>query len=149
MQPADAEAALRDLDGSRSRLADVQTEVPLARHLAFGLLMGLVPAAQALGHGASTVGSVSVIMRALLLQKWDRRRTGVFINGFRPGRTRIITLAMLAMMIGLLVPAVRYGASGVVWVPLAIGGVAAVIGTLTSILWYRIYIGDLRRGAAS
>lgn len=143
-EEAAAAAALRGLDEANAKVA-ANYDYPFTRHLVFGLLMGAVVAAQGAGH-LSTMVSCLVIVGVLLVQKWDRKRTGTWIHGFRRGRTRIVTLLTMAVMIALVVPAAHYGHRGVIWVPFALAPLAGIIGIGFSYWWQRIYLAELRAG---
>ena len=76
----------------------------------------------------------------MLVIRWDRRRTGMFINGYRAGRTRRVTFAMLACMLPL------YGLSAWMaidrgsWIgPLALGLGAGAIAYSFSKTWCRVF----------
>ena len=40
----------------------------------------------------------AVLCAVALVVRWDRRRTGMFVNGYRAGRTRVVTVALLIAM---------------------------------------------------
>jgi ABC-type enterochelin transport system permease subunit len=75
----------------------------------------------------------------------DRHRDGFFVSGYRPGQTRWLTFAMVVAAWGALVAAVvlkmRYG---LVWAPVAVGLATALIVTLGSIAWERVYRRELQ-----
>src|SRR5579859_2493670 len=91
---SDADAALAAMRESRERLAQA-VDCPPERHLVFALLLGGLVAGQA----APPLGAIAIecllLAGVLAVIAWDRRRTGMFINGYRAGRTRYVTLALL------------------------------------------------------
>ena len=147
IQADEAAAALSAMQASRENLAAV-ADCPPARHLAFaGLMGGMVAAQAAPSFGAITL-EVAMIFGVLGVVAWDRRRTGMFINGYRAGPTRPITFGMLGFTLATLALCDWLMFSrGVAWAPLAGGVVVAVVGYFGSALWQRIYLRDLRRAA--
>ncbi|HLY78090.1 MAG TPA: hypothetical protein VKQ70_01865 [Caulobacteraceae bacterium] len=143
-QADEATAALAAMQESRERLA-AAANCPPERHLAFAGLMGGLVAAQGapdpfnLGlDGALLAGVALVIM-------WDRRRTGMFINGYRAGPTRRVTFAMLAFALSMLAFCDwLMFFRGVAWAPFVGGAVVAVVAYFASSIWQRIYLRELR-----
>jgi hypothetical protein len=90
-------------------------------------------------------------MAALLwLARGDKLRTGVFVNGWRKGRTLPISILLLLVLLGLMALARRgHGLPFPAPVTLLAGGLALVLGTLSSIWWQRVYIAELTRGEQS
>ena len=96
-EAADALAAIRT---SRSHLV-AACDTPPSRHLAFAGLMGSLVACPAVAL-PWRFGVLSAILIGLaLVIRWDRRRTGMFVNGYRAGRTRTVTFIMLAFCLAL------------------------------------------------
>lgn len=141
----EAAAALRSLDEANAKVA-ANYDYPFSRHLLFGLLMGALIAGQALPRGTSTIVSALVIIGTVLVQKWDRKRTGTWLHGMRPGKTRRIALLMIPVIVALILPATYYGHRGAVRVPLVLGVVGTLIGVGFSYWWQRVYLAELREG---
>ena len=96
-EAADALATIR---ASRSDLVTAAVTPP-SRHLAFAALMGTLVACPAVPL-PWRFGILALLMIGVaLVIRWDRRRTGMFINGYRAGRTRKVTFAMLAFCLSL------------------------------------------------
>lgn len=140
--PAVALVAVRQ---SRERLA-AAVDCPPTRHLAFAALMGALVACQAAPPVFVLIIEALLFVGIGLIVVWDRRRTGMFINGYRAGKTIYLTFALLAftlIMLGLTVWLKE--ARGLIWAPLVGGGVVAVVAWYASALWTRIYLRELRR----
>ncbi|MEO6387409.1 MAG: hypothetical protein ABIT16_02965 [Croceibacterium sp.] len=97
MNSDDARDALAAVDRTRADLASLGL-CPPWRHGAFGLVMGMVVLGQGVHapwmwwlFGASLAGAVVIALH-------DRRKYGVFVNGYRRGRTRIVALGLVAAM---------------------------------------------------
>ena len=143
----DAAAALMAMQASREKLAAAVT-CPPERHLAFAVLIGGIVAAQAApGFGAIVIEAVMLLGVALIVA-WDRRRTGMFINGYRAGPTRPVTFGLLGFTLVALALCdwLKLG-EGVAWAPLAGGAVVAVVGYFASSIWQGIYLRELRSAA--
>ena len=148
-QADEAAAALSAMQASRDNLAAIAAaSCPPARHLAFAGLMGGMVASQAAPGSLVMVCEALLLVGVALVVMWDRRRTGMFINGYRAGPTRPITFGMLGFTLATLALCDWLMFSrGVAWAPLAGGVVVAVVGYFGSALWQRIYLRDLRRAA--
>ena len=90
-QAAESLAAMQE---ARARLA-AAADCPPERHFAFAAVMGVLVANPIVPLPWRFVVLVFVFAAIALIVRWDRRRTGMFINGYRRGATRWITFAML------------------------------------------------------
>ena len=143
MNPTEARAALTEVEQAKGRLA-ADYDYPFSRHLAFGALMGLLVASPALGTPRSVIVLPFVMLGVILVQRWDRARTGTFLNGWRAGRTLPMSLIAVLANAGLLLIGVRYAEQGETWVPVALGVVATAFGVAISYAWQRVYLRELR-----
>jgi hypothetical protein len=147
MDTRQAREALGAMDGATRKFGE-SFDCPPWRHAVFGAVMaGIVfsislPEPWHWGLFAVTMISILPIMRS------DRRRNGVFVNGWRLGRTLPISL-LVALLCGGLAVLSASGRGEPVPSPRSL--LAAVLafatGTLLSIVWQRIYIAELRKGA--
>jgi len=139
----DATEALAAMRASQARLA-AAADCPPARHLAFGAVMGGLVATTALPTAYSLIAEAGLLICIAMIVRWDRRRTGMFINGYRAGRTRPITFAMLAVFLALYFAGFWLSRDrGMHWAPLAIGVVTAGLGYHASVFWQRIFRREL------
>jgi hypothetical protein len=75
---------------------------------------------------------------------WDRKRTGMFINGYREGRTRPLTFGLLAITLSIMGVCIWLkDGMGIVWAPLVGGLVVAVVAYAASTIWQGIYRREL------
>src|SRR5450631_927410 len=100
MEASEAAAALSAMQDSRARLA-AAANCPPERHLAFAVLLGGVVAAQAAPPIGTLIIEALLAVGGVLVFIWDRKRTGMFINGYRAGRTRPMTLSLIAVTLAL------------------------------------------------
>jgi len=143
----DAAAALAAMQASQARLA-AAADCPPERHLAFAGLLGGLVATPALPTAWTLVAEAVILLGIILIVRWDRRRTGMFINGYRTGRTRPVTFGMLAVFLVLYSVSTWLSRSlGIHRAPLPLGVVAGAFGYYASVLWQRIFRRELGVGA--
>lgn len=143
MDAGEAARALAAVAETRSRFAQ-RAHWSLPRHLAVGLLMGLLVASYALPEAGTMAVLGLVILLVLLVIARDRARDGFFVNGYRKGRTRTIALLLAGASI-LALGAALAGKHlyGMGWAPIAAGAIMVAAGTWASIAWERAYRADL------
>ena len=139
----EADEALAAVRQGRAGLLQA-AECPPSRHLAFAAVMGGYVAAPALPLGPRLAALALVLVAVALIVRWDKRRTGVFVNGYRAGRTRWVTLAMLALVLPMYgVGSFLRDERGLWWVPLAMALPAAVVAYAGSNWWMRVFRGEM------
>ena len=139
ISPADAREALDSVGATRAQLAALGM-CPPWRHAAFGAVMALLVGGVGFELPVQVACSVIALGAIAAIASYDRRRYGVFINGYRKGATRPFTFALLAVMIGLIAVQIWLrdrGASD--RVHLAIGIAGFLVGTGASVIWRRIF----------
>ncbi|WP_375395046.1 hypothetical protein [uncultured Sphingomonas sp.] len=131
--------ALATIRASRIQLVTASDTPPL-RHLAFAGLMGTLVACPAVMLPWRFGVLFGILIGIALVVRWDRRRTGMFINGYRAGRTRKVTFAMLAFSLGLYAISV-WLADGrhMIWPSLVLGCVATVACWFGSRYWCSVF----------
>ena len=141
MQPSSTEAAeaLAAMRASQVRLAQA-ADCPPERHLAFAALMGGIIATPVLPFPYAILAEGLLLLGIGLVIRWDRRRTGMFINGYRAGRTRPLTFLLVAVIVVLYMAGVWLVRDrGIWWAPLVTGVIAAGVGYYFSTVWQRIF----------
>jgi hypothetical protein len=139
MSPAEARAALDKVGATRAQIAAIGL-CPPWRHAAFGAVMSLL----ILGLGFPLATQVACLCLAMglmvLIVVHDRRRHGMFINGYRRGATLPVSGALLIAMLALIFVQIRLREQGVeLWVPIAVAGVAFVVAVAGSVWWSRVF----------
>lgn len=145
LDPSGAAEALTAAKASRRSFALAQGHWPWGRHAAFGVLLAGLTAAQAAPTPFNVWADVGLTFVALGIAREDRRRRGVFVNGWRHGRTLWVTLpvvllAMAAGLLGLWLARER----GLVWAPVALGAALFPVGTVASKAWEQVYRRELQ-----
>lgn len=143
MDQLEAARSLEMMRTARGALAE-RAKWSFARHAAVGLLLGGLIAGYALPGPWPVILAAACMAATAIIVARDRRRDGFFVSGYRSGSTRWVTFAMLlvgvAALAGAIVLKKRYGLT---WAPIAIGSGVAVLATIGSIIWERVYRREL------
>jgi hypothetical protein len=130
------------------RAAEVQmaraANCPPWRHAVFGLLMGALVASPAF----DTVPRFAILILILacipVIIHSDRKRMGMFINGYRRGKTLLVTIPLLLVELSLyFVSIVRGLDHHDHTTPLLLGVIAIAIGIGGSLLWQRVFVREM------
>lgn len=130
------------------RAAEVQmaraANCPPWRHAVFGLLMGGLVASPAF----DTVPRFAILILILacipVIIHSDRKRMGMFINGYRRGKTLLVTIPLLLVELSLyFVSIVRGLDHHDHTTPLLLGVIAIAIGIGGSLLWQRVFVREM------
>jgi hypothetical protein len=117
---------------------------PPSRHAAFAALVATLVALPALPLPMRVVALVLIFASVYFIVQWDKRRLGVFINGYRRGKTHMVTLPMLMLVIGLYFASYYFSIERKEpVVSLALAALAFIIGYLGSTLWQRVFVSEL------
>lgn len=147
MNPIEARAALDSIDDVQRDLALQGATYPLWRHAAFAAVM----AALVLGQGFALPIQMALFVPAMAGLAWivadDRRRYGLFVNGYRKGRTLPVTLVLVAVMLGAMGGELyaRFN-GGSLALKLGIAGLAFGVALGASLWWTRLYHRELMKG---
>ncbi|MBO9624451.1 MAG: hypothetical protein J7500_17215 [Sphingomonas sp.] len=138
----EAREALDRIDASRAQLARA-ADCPPERHLAFAALMGgwaLSP----LAGNYQPLTLAPLLLALILIVQWDRRRMGMFVNGYRRGRTRYVIAALLLLIMPLYVASIYFAReTQLVWPSVAAAGAMTVIAYVGSTIWQRVFRREL------
>jgi hypothetical protein len=96
----EARAALDAKTLAERDLARIAT-CPPWRHAAFAAIETALVASPLTAGIGQLVIFVAIIVGVLLIVRSDRRRLGVFVNGYRRGRTRRVVVPLVLAMLGL------------------------------------------------
>ena len=141
----EARAALAAKDDSHRELAAAAT-YPQWRHAIFGLLMGGMTLAPALSSTGRILMLVALLCTVPLIVQSDRKRSGMFISGYRRGKTLYVTFAIIALEMILTMFAVYRAVefddrlTAVLLHP-----VAFAVGWIGSLIWQRVFIAEMVR----
>lgn len=134
------------LDAKHSAERGLATAVhcPPWRHMLFGLYMGALIATPAFPLATRFVVLACALCGLGLIFRADRKRLGVFINGYRRGKTRIVATGLLIVELGLYWLSVSRGIShGDRLTPLLLAIVGVAVGAAGSVIWQRVFKREL------
>ena len=139
----EARAALAAKGNAEQNLAALAL-CPPWRHAAFAATMAALVAACGVPLAFRFVILALVFVAIGLIVQSDRRRLGVFINGYRRGKTRLVTFPMLAIILALYLASFHFGVTlGRPDISMALALVAFVVGYIGSTLWQRVFVREL------
>jgi len=117
---------------------------PPWRHAAFAAVMAALVATQAVPIPARFVLLVLVYASIAAIYLTDRRRLGVFINGFRRGKTRTVTFTLLLVVFALGAAIVYFGDQpGQRLICLGLAAVAFMAAYRGSMIWQQVFRREL------
>lgn len=146
MDKDEARAALDAVDAAQGKLADIM-DCPPWRHAAFGAVMAGLILGMGLGGSAYIVLLMCSLTGTVLLVRDDRRRYGVWANGWRKGRTLAVSVALMAVMLALIMAQVHARQAGLsLLTRCGISAIAFALAAAFSVVWSKVYIAELRAG---
>lgn len=117
---------------------------PPLRHAAFAATVAILVGIPALPLPMRFVALALIFTGVILIVQWDKRRLGVFINGYRRGKTRMVTFPMLVLILCLYFASYYFSISHKeTGISFALAAVAFIIAYLGSTLWQRVFEGEL------
>ena len=141
--PAEALASIRAARGA----IDDRLKVHWLYDAVYGLLCGGVVASLGVPQPFGTFIVTGCILGLVVMVRWWRKETGLWISGVSPPRARWVAYGLGVVLLALVLGGLWLTRHGVWWGSLAAGGVAAVVGVLASRLWTRVYRRELAEGA--
>jgi hypothetical protein len=143
----DALRMLAEVEAANADLAE-RAKAPLWYHPALGLLVGALIAVQGqptpilLAFYAAYIAGLALLVRAY------KRHTGLWVSGYRAGRTRWVALGLATLtMIGGVIAVWLLRERGLTAAPLIFGAIVAVIVTVGGFVWEAAFRADLRDGS--
>ena len=142
----DPRAALALAERTRERMAG-RAATPAWYAPLYGIGCGLIVAGGGLpqpwGLLLVTLGIVSV---TLLYLRWTQS-SGLSVNGYRAGVTRVIAVALAFALVALLLAGlVLREKMGMVWAPVFCGLLGAFVAAFASAAWDKAWQAQIRRG---
>ena len=149
MNPIEARAALDGIDDAQRALALKATYCPPWRHAAFGAILAALILGIGLGSLWQGLLSLVAMLALMLLATSDRRRYGLFVNGYRKGATLPVTLALLGALLAAIFGEIHAREAGLsLATKFGIAGIAFMIAVAASVVWSRVYRRELLKGGA-
>ena len=143
MNTLDARSALAAKQHAEAQMAKA-AQCPPWRHAVFGLLMGGLIASFAFEFAIRTAILVLVLACIPIIVHSDRKRMGMFINGYRRGKTRLVAFGLLILWMPLYGLSVYYGLDRHDHVtPLLLGPVGFLMAVAGSVIWQRVFVREM------
>ncbi|MFY8208724.1 MAG: hypothetical protein ACOVOE_05215 [Caulobacter sp.] len=142
----DALRMLAEVEAANADLAE-RAKAPVWYHPALGLLIGALIAVQ--GQPTPILAAVyaACIVGMVVLVRAYKRHTGLWIGGYRAGRTRWVALGLATLVtIGGVIAVWLLRERGLTAAPLVFGAIVAVIVTIGGFVWEAAFRADLRDG---
>jgi hypothetical protein len=87
---------------------------------------------------------VAILAAIPIIIQSDRKRMGMFINGYRRGKTRVVVFAILAVELSLYGISLYFGDNlNDRLTPLLLGAAAVPIGIVGSRWWQRVFVREM------
>ena len=142
----DPRAALALAERTRERLA-ARAATPAWYAPLYGLGCGLIVAGAGLpqpwGMLLVTLGVLSV---SLLYMRWTQS-SGLSVNGYRAGATRVIAVGLAIAMAALMLAGLALRTQlGSIWAPVLCGVLGAFVAAFASAAWDKAWQAQIRRG---
>ncbi len=134
------------LDAKRAAEAQMAraANCPPWRHAVFALLMGALVASPAFDTVPRFAILVLILCCIPVIIHSDRKRTGMFINGYRRGKTRVVVFAILAVELSIYAYSAYRGMElHDHLTPLLLGVAGVAIGIGGSLLWQRVFVREM------
>lgn len=142
----DALRMLAEVEAANADLAK-RAKAPLWYHPALGLLIGALIAVQGQPTPILLAFYATYIVGLALLVRAYKRHTGLWVSGYRAGRTRWVALGLAALTtIGGVIAVWLLRERGLTSAPLVFGAIVAVIVTIGGFVWEAAFRADLRDG---
>jgi hypothetical protein len=138
----DARAALAAKGVAERRLAQAAV-CPPWRHAAFAAVMATLVISPLVAMPLRLGILVGALLAVALVVQSDRRRTGMFINGYRRGRTLLVTLPLLAANLGLYLLSIHASERGEMTTVVLLAGAAFLVSLAGSLVWQRVFVREL------
>jgi hypothetical protein len=118
---------------------------PPWRHGVFALIMAVIVGSPAAAMPLQMMLIALVFFGIVLVVRSDRKRLGMFINGYRRGRTRLVTFPLLVIDLVLFGASIyeAHQTAGPIF-SLLLGTAAFGVSLTGSILWQRVFVRELR-----
>lgn len=143
METVDARSALEAKQYAEAQMARAAT-CPPWRHALFGLMMGGLVATPAFEMPIRISLLVLLLAMIPIIVHSDRKRMGMFINGYRRGKTRVVAVGLLIVELSLYAVSVVRGLDHNDHVtPLLLGIVGVVVGIVGSMIWQRVFVREM------
>jgi hypothetical protein len=143
METFDPRSALEAKQYAEAQMARA-ANCPPWRHAIFGLMMGGLIATPAFATPIPFGILAGILCLIPLIIHSDRKRMGMFINGYRRGKTRVVAFGIVAVELALYAVSVVRGIDHNDQItPFLLGAAGAVVGVIGSTIWQRVFVREM------
>lgn len=143
MDQTEALSALAAKNAAEAQLARA-CNCPPWRHAVFGLLMGALVASPAFEIAIRMAILAAILCCIPIIIQSDRKRMGMFINGYRRGKTRVVAIGILAVELSMYALSAYYGMElHNMVIPILLGAAGVLVGIWGSMMWQRVFVREL------
>lgn len=137
--------ALKSIQDTREQALGKMDYWPWWYDAGYAASCALLVAGQGIGTGVGMLcTSIAIAILVVIMRKWQAK-TGVWVNGYTPKRARWAAIGLAGLLIGLMGVSVVFGRmQDVIWVPIACGAVAAILGLVGMRVWMHLYRQDVK-----
>ncbi len=140
---ADAALALQKAANARAAVA-LRARAPIWYHPALGLLTAGIPISLTVSPLAEGVCGLVFALGVLFLVRAHRKHTGMWIPGYRAGRTRTVAIGMAVITVLVMLASLYLtDERGVRWAAAAGAAIVSAVVTAAGFLWEAAYAADL------
>jgi hypothetical protein len=144
----DALRMLAEVEAANADMAE-RAKAPVWYHPALGLLVGGLAVVQAAPVVWQYAYFPIVGLGVWFLVKSYIRKTGMWVYGYRAGRTRIVAVALATLTGGtMLSSAWLFHFKHVSYAPFVAGAIIAVVATVAGFVWEAAFRADLKDGGS-
>jgi hypothetical protein len=141
--PLEARLALQEAARAHETLAR-RARPPVWYNAALGLLIGALTAAMAGPTWLLIAAEALFCVGLVLLITAYRRKTGLWINGYRAGRTRVVAVSLAVATAALMLAGVWLKREHGLWqAPLVCAPIVAALVTVAGYVWQAAFRADL------
>jgi phosphotransferase system glucose/maltose/N-acetylglucosamine-specific IIC component len=139
----DALIALQAKNQAERHLAQLSL-CPPSRHAAFAAVIAILVVSPALPMPVRFAAIAVAFASIVLIVQWDKKRLGVFINGYRRGKTRLVVIPLLVITMALYLASSYFAEfHGRARVALVLAAVAFAVAYIGSTIWQRVFVREL------
>ncbi len=132
--------ALNQVQAARAHMADRYTRGSWLYDLFYSLLVGGLVAIMASPMPYNLLYEAVLLTCLLILARWWKNRTGMWLSGVQPARARWVAIGMGLLLVPLIVVNLWWSRKGGgAWAPMVTGGAGAIVAFVGSRIWTGVY----------
>jgi len=146
LEGLDPAAALAAIGHTRLATLERMDGVSMRYDLTFATLVAVFVSVQALPLPINMAGEAAVLLGFVMLARWHRARTGVWISGVGPRRARWVALTGAVVAGAAAITVALEAQHGQAWIAAPAALLAGVAALVVSRVWRRVYRSEVASG---